>query len=227
MQNYPNTPQVLFCLFVHVGCSTALLACALCSTGGVDLIVFHWEGEDIWRQLYDSIRNVSSKHKHEHLAVLGKNLNHVPSYSLTSFLYAFKIWILECSCVSDRWWTKVPEIIPRALSWRRKAEFNKFEYFGDLFHKALIELAPTKDEIQSAARTGKKKPSKEFHTGVYGREKGREAALIDRVRDLEGICETLLTLPKEVMSLRGRIFKLESIIQAGLYQQVALERNKH
>ncbi|GKC04420.1 hypothetical protein Tco_0996030 [Tanacetum coccineum] len=50
-----------------------------------------------------------------------------------------KIWILECSCVSDRWWTKVPEIIPRALSWRRKAEFNKFEYFGDLFHKTTSE----------------------------------------------------------------------------------------
>ncbi|GKB96388.1 phospholipase-like, aminotransferase-like mobile domain protein, partial [Tanacetum coccineum] len=97
---------------------------------------FPW-GEHIWRQLYDSIRNVSSKHKHEHLDVLGKNPNHVPIYSLTGFLYAFK--------------------------------------------------------------------------------KGREATLIDRVRDLEDICKTLLKLPKEVKSLRGRIFKLESIIQASLY----------
>nr|GEX99964.1 phospholipase-like, aminotransferase-like mobile domain protein [Tanacetum cinerariifolium] len=140
-----------------------------------------------------------------------------------------------------RWWTKVPEIIPRALSWRRKAEFNKFEYIGDLFHEALIELASTKADIQStwytpsndffiwyaprsppisigglygqylnkrsATRAGKKKSSKEFHTGVCGREKGREASLIDRVHDLEGICETLLTLSKEVKSLRGRTFK--------------------
>nr|GEY46740.1 phospholipase-like, aminotransferase-like mobile domain protein [Tanacetum cinerariifolium] len=36
---------------------------------------FPW-GEHIWRKLFDAIRNVSSKHKHEHLAVLGKNLNH-------------------------------------------------------------------------------------------------------------------------------------------------------
>ncbi|GJY27072.1 phospholipase-like, aminotransferase-like mobile domain protein [Tanacetum coccineum] len=71
---------------------------------------FPW-GEHIWRQLYDSIRNVSSKHKLEHLAGLKRNPNHVPSYSLTGFLFAFKIWIIESSCVSDRWWTKVPEII--------------------------------------------------------------------------------------------------------------------
>ncbi|GJY81188.1 phospholipase-like, aminotransferase-like mobile domain protein [Tanacetum coccineum] len=81
---------------------------------------FPW-GEHIWRQLYDS---------------------------LEFFLFAFKIWIIESSCVSDHWWTKVPEIIPRALSWRRKAEFNQYEYFGELFSKAPIELAPTKDEVQ-------------------------------------------------------------------------------
>nr|GEV31945.1 hypothetical protein [Tanacetum cinerariifolium] len=107
------------------------------------------EGEHIWRQLYDSIRNVSSKHKLEHLVGLRKNSNHVPSYSLTGFLFAFNIWIIESYCVLDSWWTKVPEIIPRALSWRRKAKFNKWEYFSELFHKAPIELAPTKDELQS------------------------------------------------------------------------------
>ncbi|GKA60461.1 hypothetical protein Tco_0759868, partial [Tanacetum coccineum] len=69
---------------------------------------------------------------------------------------------------------------------------------------------------RSAARARKKKSS-EDHTGVCGREKGQEAALIDRVRDLEGICETLLKLPIEAKSLRGCIFKLESIIQASLY----------
>nr|GEY94628.1 ubiquitin-40S ribosomal protein S27a-3 [Tanacetum cinerariifolium] len=96
------------------------------------------EGEHFWRQLYDSIRNVSSKHKLEHLAGLKRNPNHVPSYSLTGFLFAFKTWIIEYSCVSDRWWTKVPKIIPRALSWRRKEEFNQCEYFGELFHKSTF-----------------------------------------------------------------------------------------
>nr|GEY19767.1 actin cytoskeleton-regulatory complex protein [Tanacetum cinerariifolium] len=59
------------------------------------------------------------------------------------------IWNIESSCILDLWGTKVPEIIPRALSCRRKAEFNKWEYFSELFHKAPIELAPTKDELLS------------------------------------------------------------------------------
>nr|GEV31011.1 hypothetical protein [Tanacetum cinerariifolium] len=108
---------------------------------------FPW-GEHIWRQLYDSIRNVSLKYKLEHLAGLKRNHNHVLSYSLTGFLFAFKIWITDSSCVSDRWWIKVPKIIPRALSWRRKAYVNQYEYFSKLFRKAPIELASTKDKVQ-------------------------------------------------------------------------------
>nr|GEW64468.1 ribonuclease H-like domain-containing protein [Tanacetum cinerariifolium] len=86
-----------------------------------------------------------------------------------------------------------------------------------------IELAPTKAEFQSnwytpscdflCARAAKQKDNGEFHPGLRGRQKGREASLIDRVRNLKGLCEILLTLSKEVKSLRGRIFKLESIIQ--------------
>ncbi|GJZ37780.1 gag-pol polyprotein [Tanacetum coccineum] len=38
-----------------------------------------------------------------------------------------KIWIIESSCESDRWWTKVPELIPRAVAWTRKTEFFKLE----------------------------------------------------------------------------------------------------
>ncbi|GJY81281.1 hypothetical protein Tco_0494032 [Tanacetum coccineum] len=60
---------------------------------------FPW-GENIWRQLYDAIRNVSSKHKLKHLDGLRKNHNYVPSYSLSGFLFAFKIWIIEYSCES-------------------------------------------------------------------------------------------------------------------------------
>nr|GEU67248.1 putative ribonuclease H-like domain-containing protein [Tanacetum cinerariifolium] len=50
---------------------------------------FPWD-EHIWRQLYDSIRNVCSKHKLEHLAELRKNPNHVSSYTLSGFLFSFK-----------------------------------------------------------------------------------------------------------------------------------------
>ncbi|GJU80594.1 phospholipase-like, aminotransferase-like mobile domain protein, partial [Tanacetum coccineum] len=51
---------------------------------------FPW-GEHIWRQLYDSIRNVCSKHKLEHLDGLRKNRNHVPSYTLSGFLFCFQV----------------------------------------------------------------------------------------------------------------------------------------
>ncbi|GJT54929.1 phospholipase-like, aminotransferase-like mobile domain protein [Tanacetum coccineum] len=44
--------------------------------------------------------------------------------------------------------------------------------------------------------------------------------------DLECICETLLTLPKEVKSLRGRIHKLESIIQSTFYPSRVVEKQE-
>nr|GEX86288.1 hypothetical protein [Tanacetum cinerariifolium] len=182
------------------------------------------EGEHIWRQLYDSIRNVSSKHMLEPLAGLKRNPNHVSSYSLTCFLFAFKIWIIESSCILDRWWTKVPEIIPRALSWKRKAEFNQYEYLGELFRKAPIELAPTKDEVQCNWYT----PSNDYFMceDFHPSECVRKASLIDLVRDLECICETLLTLPNEVKSLRGRIHKFESIIQSTFYPSRVVEKQE-
>nr|GEX34966.1 phospholipase-like protein [Tanacetum cinerariifolium] len=75
---------------------------------------------------------------------------------------------------------------------------------------------------RSAARAAKKKSSEDYHPS----ECDREASLIDRVRDLESICETLLTLPKEVKSLRGRIHKLESIIQFTFYPSYVVEKQE-
>nr|GEX28296.1 phospholipase-like protein [Tanacetum cinerariifolium] len=75
---------------------------------------------------------------------------------------------------------------------------------------------------RSAARAAKKKYSKDFHPS----ECVREASLIDRVRDLEGICDTLLRLPKEVKSLRGRIHKLKSIIQSTFYPSRVVEKQE-
>nr|GEX27596.1 hypothetical protein [Tanacetum cinerariifolium] len=73
-------------------------------------------------------------------------------------LDAWNTFPWESLCESDRWWTKVPQLIPRVVAWTRKAEFFKLEYFGDLFHKAPIELAPTKAEFQSNRYT----PSYDF-----------------------------------------------------------------
>nr|GEV22310.1 ribonuclease H-like domain-containing protein [Tanacetum cinerariifolium] len=56
---------------------------------------------------------------------------------------------MESSCESDRWWTKVPELIPRAVAWTRKAEFFKLEYFGELFHKeeSLNKFGPQINDL--------------------------------------------------------------------------------
>nr|GEV72309.1 phospholipase-like protein [Tanacetum cinerariifolium] len=62
------------------------------------------------------------------------------------------IWIIESSCESDRWWTKVPEVIPQAVAWTRKAKIFKLEYFSELFHK---------------------KDSGQFHPDLRGRQKGQ------------------------------------------------------
>ncbi|PWA75911.1 phospholipase-like, Aminotransferase-like mobile domain protein [Artemisia annua] len=66
---------------------------------------FPW-GEHIWRELYAAIRNVNSKHNVEHHKALDNDPNFVPSYSLSGFLLCFKIWILESSSQTDRWWTR-------------------------------------------------------------------------------------------------------------------------
>nr|GEW59147.1 B3 DNA binding domain-containing protein [Tanacetum cinerariifolium] len=149
---------------------------------------FPWGGH-IWRQLYDAIINVSSKHKLEHLDGLRKIRNYVPSNSFTGFLFAFK-------SVGE---TKCQKSSQEQCHGREKLNLTRGLY-GDYLNK------------RSAARTAKKY-NEEFHLVLRTREKGRYVALIDRVRDLDGICESLLTLPKEVESLRGRIFKLETIIQ--------------
>ncbi|GJV00398.1 hypothetical protein Tco_1329668 [Tanacetum coccineum] len=175
---------------------------------------FPW-GKHIWRQLYDSIRNVSSKHKLEYLAGLRKNPNHVPSYSLTGFLFAFKAPIELAPTKAElqsKWYTPSNDY----FMWYapRSPPVSIGGLYGEYLNKRL------------ATRAAKKKSSKEFHHGLCGREKHQEAALIDRVRDLEGICESLLTLPKAVKSLRGRIFKLESIIQVSLYPTCGVEKEE-
>ncbi|GKC50932.1 hypothetical protein Tco_1073677 [Tanacetum coccineum] len=200
--------------------------------------LFPW-GEIIWRQLYDSIRNVSSKHKLEHLDGLKRNPNLVLSYSLTDM--DNRVFLCIGLLVDQRAGNHTESIV--------------MEEKG-IIYPAPIELAPTKDEVQcnwyapsndyfmwyvprsppvsigglygeymnkrSAARAAKKKSSEDLHPS----ECVREASLIDRVRDLECICKTLLTLPKEVKSLRGRIHKLESIIQSTFYPSRVVEKQE-
>nr|GEV41846.1 phospholipase-like protein [Tanacetum cinerariifolium] len=63
---------------------------------------------------------------------------------------------------------------------------------------------------RSAACAAKKQSSEDSHPS----ECVREAFLIDRVRDLESICETLLTLPKEQEILKKVVSQSEDYLQS-------------
>ncbi|PWA61862.1 phospholipase-like protein [Artemisia annua] len=76
---------------------------------------FPW-GEQVWRQLYDSIRNVSSKHIPGYREITGVNESKdLPTYSLNGFVAAFKhidLWI------SYMWHTR-----PSDMDWSMVSSF--------------------------------------------------------------------------------------------------------
>ncbi|GJR47675.1 phospholipase-like, aminotransferase-like mobile domain protein [Tanacetum coccineum] len=112
---------------------------------------FPW-GEHMWRELYGAIRNVNLNHQQGHHKALEMNPNFVPTYSLSRFLLSFKIWILESSCVTDRWWCKRSEEIPRGCSRSKHLPFQNWENYGQLFPEAKkqnCDLYPNKCEAQS------------------------------------------------------------------------------
>nr|GEV19281.1 phospholipase-like, aminotransferase-like mobile domain protein [Tanacetum cinerariifolium] len=142
---------------------------------------FLW-GEHMWRELYGAIGNVNLNHQQGHHKALEMNPNFVPTYSLSGFLLSFKIWILESSCVTDHWWCKRSEEIPRGCSWEKD---------GD---------------AESGCQTSTK-----------------EVSLKDRVNAMEGLCTGLMILPKEIKSLKARVYKLETIINVITKKRVKSE----
>ncbi|GJZ90405.1 phospholipase-like protein [Tanacetum coccineum] len=97
---------------------------------------FPW-GEHIWMHLYDEIMNVVSNHKSEHLEELHKSPKYVPTYTLSGFVWAFKVWILESFERRNRWWNKVVEAIPRGIGWSKKDS------------NPIFDLRPTLAEYKS------------------------------------------------------------------------------
>ncbi|GJR12005.1 phospholipase-like, aminotransferase-like mobile domain protein [Tanacetum coccineum] len=210
---------------------------------------FPW-GEHMWRELYGAIRNVNLNYQQRHHKALEINPNFVPTYSLSGFLLSFKlsslIWILESSCVTDRWWCKRSEEIPRRCSWSKHFPFQNWENYGQLFPEAKkpdCDLYPNKCEAQSEwfkrstnffkmytprappveygglfgaylkilslARTRRKKDG-DAESGCQTSTK--EVSLKDRVKAMKDLCTSLMILPKEIKSLKARIYKLETII---------------
>ncbi|GJZ29504.1 phospholipase-like protein [Tanacetum coccineum] len=113
--------------------------------------VFLW-GEHVWTQLYDSIQNVVVKHSDTHYLGLKKDRNYVPTYTLTGFVFAFQIWILESFERSNRWWINAPQVIPRAIGWSKKSIFKRSDccYLFAKDSKTNTDIRPTRAEYQSS-----------------------------------------------------------------------------
>ncbi|GJW05731.1 putative ribonuclease H-like domain-containing protein [Tanacetum coccineum] len=110
------------------------------------------EGEHLWCHLYDEIKNLKQRHSNEHYYGLKKYHNYVPTYTLSGFVFAFQIWILETFKRCESWWLKDPKVIPRALDWSKKSLFTRSDY-SYLFAKesrSTSDLRPTIAEYQSS-----------------------------------------------------------------------------
>ncbi|PWA77753.1 phospholipase-like protein [Artemisia annua] len=190
---------------------------------------FSW-GEYIWRQLYDSIRNVASKNRVGNSATLASTKSKdVPTYCLSGFVSAFKIWIIETSAKSQQWWTKDDRVIPRALSWSKHKAFGKFDNFDQLFDKEStpkLALTPTSTEADSQWYT----ESLEFFRwytprsppvvkgGPYDDYWKKRASLKEKMSKVDSSVVVaqdveVFALEAVVKDLVSRTLKLETIIQ--------------
>ncbi|GJV37944.1 phospholipase-like protein [Tanacetum coccineum] len=89
--------------------------------------------------------------------------------------------------------TKISKAIPWRMFLAPLVEYRGL--FGDYLKKL------------SLARTRRAKDREPFIESCP-----KVVSLKDRVKDLEGLCDTLMILPKEIKSLKARIYKLETII---------------
>ncbi|GJT99744.1 phospholipase-like protein [Tanacetum coccineum] len=176
--------------------------------------VFPW-GEHVWTQLYDSIKNVVVKHSDTHYLGFKKDRNYVPTYTLTGFVFAFQIWILESFERSNRWWINAPQVIPRAIGWSKKSIFKRSDccYLFAKDSKTNTDIRPTRAEYQSSwwIESNLKKSLKR-HASSF-RESSSACTRDNRLK-------TRRLTDRVIRELNVRVFKLETIIQV-----LALERN--
>ncbi|GJR48965.1 phospholipase-like protein [Tanacetum coccineum] len=123
-----------------------------------------------------------------------------------------RIWILESSCATGRWWYKCSEAIPSGSSWSSHFPLQFGEYgliflrappveYGGLFGSYLKKL--------SLAKTLREKGG---DADPVCQTSAKDVSLKDRVKAMEGLCTSLMILPKEIKSLKARVYKLETII---------------
>ncbi|PWA41695.1 phospholipase-like, Aminotransferase-like mobile domain protein [Artemisia annua] len=111
-----------------------------------DWNAFPW-GEHILSHLYEQQHDAMDKHTDNHLLELKKSPKCVPTYTLSGF-----IWILESFERCERWWSKDPNVIPRAIAWSRKSIFKRSDrsYLFAKESSARSDLRPNTSEYHSS-----------------------------------------------------------------------------
>ncbi|GJX56971.1 phospholipase-like protein [Tanacetum coccineum] len=196
--------------------------------------IFPW-GSYIWQYTYSQLRDALHRRKllHDAKREKGEKIQ----YTMTGFVWAFMIWILEAIPATHRYVHKQPtEKIPRALAWESTQPFTWSRcctlFVGDQLAPPLETLTPTKAESE----TDWWKASLEYFEGKHVQsevvseqldiekdgisEKKRKRSssesslqdptydqLMTTVTKLEG---TVATLTETVSTLHGTIGTLES-----------------
>ncbi|GJX60905.1 phospholipase-like protein [Tanacetum coccineum] len=171
---------------------------------------FPW-GEHLWCHLYDEIKNLKQRYSDEHYYGLKKDRNYVPTYTLSGFVFAFQILILETYERCESWWIKDQKVIPRALGWSKKSLFTRSDY-SYLF--ANESRAPPIKEQHSLFESYLAKLEKARKRGKTGFIVSSIGATSDNSVKKKWLNDLV------IMELNYRVFKLETIIQV-----LAHERN--
>ncbi|PWA71826.1 phospholipase-like protein [Artemisia annua] len=199
---------------------------------------FPW-GEHIWTHLYNQLQNVMDKHTDKHLLGLKKNPTSVPTYTLGGFVFAFQIWILETFERCERWWTKNPNVTPRAIAWSRKSIFKRSDR-SSLFAKdstTRLDLRPNAIEYEcswwidsqiffqnyvprAAVTSNYTLVDACLNRLAKGRKRVAESLKVNSTQCRPSNSLTTKRLKDRVMAeLNGELLKLEIIIQEYLIQE--------
>ncbi|GKA58812.1 phospholipase-like protein [Tanacetum coccineum] len=113
--------------------------------------IFPW-GSYIWEYTYSQLKDALHRRKllHDAKREKGEKIQ----YTMTGFVWAFMIWILEAIPATHRYVHKQPtEKIPRALAWESTQPFTWSRcctlFVGDQLTPPLETLTPTKAESET------------------------------------------------------------------------------
>nr|GFA08477.1 hypothetical protein [Tanacetum cinerariifolium] len=170
----------------------------------------------IWDHTYPKLRDALNKCQVDHndKREKGEEIR----YTLTGFVYAFMIWILEAIPATHVYVSKVPrEKIPRAFAWKMILPFSWArcqDLFGvfkgkDVQSEAVseqheIEKDAISEEVQKKKKRKRGSSPPSFQNPTYDQ-------LMRTVSTLEG---TVTTLTQTILSLQGSIGTLESRLLA-------------